>query len=429
MTFLSNFLAIATVTAALRWTLQSAINKNISGADVKNVRPDGTGGTLPSPGVNIYLYQVSQNPSMRNADLPGRLSEGQMIRRPNVPLDLHYLLTFYGDEEYLMPQRLLGSVVSALHSKPVLTRQMIKNMLADPTFSYLLKSNLADAVETVKFAQVNLSIEELSKIWSVFFQTHYSLSIACMGTAVIVEGEEIPQKALPVRERGVYAIPFNQPVIEKIEPGDDTASLILACTAIIVKGKRMAGEVTLLKIGEFEVTPSPEDLGNDSITVTLPPGLQAGIVGLQVVHKINTGDPAVPHKAVESDVFPFVLSPMITGATAPSLTNDGHDNMSGNVILVLDPDVGKKQRIVMMLNELDPPSDRLPRAYIFEALSRDEPGNPEITDTISIPVTKVRKGDYLVRVQVDGAESELKRDTDGLSPTYNKYIDPEVEIK
>lgn len=366
---------------------------------------------------------------MRNADLPVRLSEGQLIRRPSVPLDLHYLLTFYGDEDRLMPQRLLGSVVSALHSRPVLTRQMIKNMLADPTFSYLSGSNLADAVETVKFAQVNLSLEELSKIWSVFFQTHYSLSIACMGTAVIVESEETPQRALPVRERGVYAVPFNQPVIEKIVPEDDAASLIFADSAIIIKGKRMAGEVTLLKVGGFEVTPSPEDISNDSIAIALPPGLEAGIVGLQVVHKINMGDPAVPHKAVESDVFPFVLCPKITGVTAPSLTNDGLDNLSGDVVLVLDPEVGKRQRIVMMLNELDPPSDRLPRAYIFEAPSRDEAENPESADTISIPVTKVKKGNYLVRVQVDGAESELKRDTDDLSPTYNKYFDPGVEIK
>lgn len=426
---MSNFLSIATVTAALRWTLQSAINKNISGADVKNVGPDGTGGKLPSPGVNIYLYQVSQNPSMRNADLPGRLSHGQLINRPNVPLDLHYLLTFYGDEEDLMPQRLLGSVVNALHSRPVLTRQMIKNMLADPSFSYLSNSNLADAIETVKFTQVNLSIEELSKIWSVFFQTHYRLSIAYMGTAVIVESEETPQKALPVRERGVYAIPFNQPVIDKIVPVDDLTKFIFAGSSIIIKGKRMVGEVTLLKIGEIEVTPSPGNFSNDSITITLPPGLQAGILGLQVIHKINMGEPAVPHRAVESDVFPFVLCPKITGVTAPSLANDGHDNMSGNVISVIDPGVGKKQRIVMLLNELDPPSDRLPQAYIFEAPSRNEAGNPESTDTVFIPVTKVKKGHYLVRVQVDGAESELKRDTDEFSPAYNKYIDPEVEIK
>lgn len=429
MIILSNYLSIATVTAALRWTLQSAINKNISGADVKTARPDETGGKLPSPGVNIYLYQVSQNPAMRNADLPGRLSQGQLIKRPNVPLDLHYLLTFYGDDENLMPQRLLGSVVSALHSRPVLTRNMIKNMLADPTFNYLSTSNLADDIETVKFTQLNLSLEELSKIWSIFFQTHYSLSIAYIGTAVLVESEDIPQKALPVRERGIYSILFNQPRIEKIVPFDEGTKTIAAGSTIIIKGKSMAGEVTVIRIGDIEMTPSPENLTNESIKVTLPASLRAGILSLAVVHKMLMGKPAVPHRGVESNVFPFVLSPTITSVTAPALINDGNDNMSGNVLLDIDPQVGKKQRAVLLLNELDPPSDRVPGAYVFEALSRDEPANPDSTGTITIAVKLVKKGHYLVRVQIDGAQSEPGVDGDNTSPTYNQYMVPEVEIK
>jgi len=425
---MSNYLSIATVTAALRWTLQSAINKNFSGADVRTARPDETGGKLPSPGVNIYLYQVSLNPTMRNADLPGRLSQGQLIKRPNVPLDLHYLMTFYGDDEYLMPQRLLGNVVSAPHSRPVLTRQMIKNMMADPTFNYLASSNLPDAIETVKFTQVNLSLEELSKIWSVFFQTHYSLSLAYTGTAVLIESEDTPQKALPVRERGIYTISFDQPGIEKIVPQDDGAT-IAAGDTIIIKGKRMAGDVTVIRIGEIEMTPSPDNLTKDSITITLPPGLRAGILGLQVIHKILMGKPAVPHRGVESNVFPFVLSPVISGVSAPSLVNDGKDNMSGNVTLDIDPEVGKKQRVVLLLNELAPPPDKVPGAYMFEAPSRDEPSNPDSTGTISIPVEMVKKGRYLVQVQIDGAQSELGVDNDDTSPTYNQYIVPEVEIK
>lgn len=429
MTILSNYLSIATVTAALRWTLQSAINKNISGANVKTVRPDDTGGKLPSPGVNIYLYQVTQNLAMRNSDLPGRLSQGQLINRQNVPLDLHYLLTFYGDDEYLMPQRLLASVVSALHSKPVLTRQMIKNMLGDPTFNYLSTSNLADAIETVKFTQVNLSLEELSKIWSVFFQTHYSLSVAYTGTAVLVESEDTPQKALLVRERGIYTIPFDQPCIEKIVPFDEGTKTIIAGSTIIIKGKRMAGDVTVIRIGQIELTPSTENLTEGSITATLPAGLKAGILSLAVVHKILMGKPAVPHRGVESNVFPFVLSPRITSVTAPALINDGNDNMSGNVLLDIDPEVGKKQRAVLILNELAPPSDRVPWAYIFEAPSRDEPANPDSTGTITIAVKMVKKGHYLVRVQIDGSESEPGVDSDDTSPTYNQYIVPEVEIK
>ena len=55
--------------------------------------------------------------------------------------------------------------------------------------------------------------------------------------------------------------------------------------------------------------------------------------------------------------------------------------------------------------------------------------NPDTTGTLSIPVKNVKKGHYLVRVQVDGAESELIVDIDDTSPTFHKYIRPEVEIK
>ncbi len=171
MMVMSNFLAIATVTAALRRTLQAALDIDVPGAKVTTVRPDGSGSGVPNTGANLYLYQVTPNASLRNADMPNRNSEGRLIQRPQVALDLHYLLTFYGDDNELKPQRLLGSVVRTLHARPVLTRQMIKKTIDDPAFAFLHNSNLAEAFETVKFTPVPLSLEELSKLWSVFFQT------------------------------------------------------------------------------------------------------------------------------------------------------------------------------------------------------------------------------------------------------------------
>ena len=56
---------------------------------------------------------------------------GNWRSRPQAALDLHYLLTFYGNEAQLEPQRLLGSVVRTLHARPVLTRQQIQQTIAD----------------------------------------------------------------------------------------------------------------------------------------------------------------------------------------------------------------------------------------------------------------------------------------------------------
>ena len=47
--------------------------------------------------MNVYLYRVSPNPAWRNQDLPTR-ARGPIVDRPLTAIDLHYLLTFYGDE-------------------------------------------------------------------------------------------------------------------------------------------------------------------------------------------------------------------------------------------------------------------------------------------------------------------------------------------
>src|SRR5262245_52289646 len=103
---MSNALAIATVTATLQQMLSGAMAKSgVPGAIATNLRPDDEAG-LQSPSVNIFLYQVTPNTAFRNADLPTRRADGTLLRRPQAALDLHYLLTFYGDDNNLEQQRL-----------------------------------------------------------------------------------------------------------------------------------------------------------------------------------------------------------------------------------------------------------------------------------------------------------------------------------
>jgi hypothetical protein len=217
---MSNFLAIATVTAVLKKNLYNALvdseDQNISGAAVTTVRPDKLGNGSSERGVNIYLYMVTPNTALRNTDMPNRSSEGKLVQRPQIALDLHYLLTFYGEDKALEPQRLLGKVVRTLHTSPILTRHMIEkaineylNDTTDPSFSFLKSSNLADSLETIKFTPASLSLEELSKLWSVFFQTPYRLSVAYTASVILIESADTPQKALPVRERSIYVSPFD----------------------------------------------------------------------------------------------------------------------------------------------------------------------------------------------------------------------------
>src|SRR5215218_3320208 len=312
---MSNYLAVATVTATLSRALTTAVGTDVPGATVTTLRPnDSTNGT-PGRGVNIYLYQVTPNAAWRNADLPTRREDGQLVQRPQVALDLQYLLSFYGEEVQLEPQRLLGSVVRTLHTRPVLTRQMIRDTVSDVSNDFLASSNLAEEVELIKFTPSPLSLEDLSKLWSVFFQVPYTLSIAYQASVVLIEPEVQTQKALPVRERNVYVAPFRQPAIERImsQAGDGQPIVedrpILAGQKLILVGHQLRGEVTRIRIGGVEV--EPQTVSDAQISVPLPATLRTGLQGVQVVQRIPLGTPPTPHRGFESNMAACVLSPTI----------------------------------------------------------------------------------------------------------------------
>ena len=426
---MSNFLAIATVTAALSQVLQAAVGPDVPGATVTTLRPDSNG-SMPPTGVNIFLYQVTPNAAWQNMDLPARRANGDLIQRPQTALDLHYLLTFYGAEAQLEPQRVLGSVVRALHARPVLTREAIRQTIAKPAFLFLADSNLADSVELVKFTPVPLSLEELSKLWSVYFQTPYSLSIAYQGTVVLIESEETTAAALPVRARNIYVAPFRQPLIEKVSAGAD--ELIVSTSTLVITGKRLRGEVTQVVVSGITVTPAAEDVSDTRISLPLPAGLRAGAQGAQVVQPMLLGTPPTQHRGVESNLVAFVLHPTINkqpddtpdiAVSPPAISADG--TRAADVTVKLSPPVGQTQRASLLLNELTPPADRAARAYSFAAAPRNQPDDPAETDTLVFPISGVAAGDYLARAQVDGAASPLESDADESNPLY---IGPKVTI-
>ena len=427
---MSNYLAIATVTAALGQTISPAVQSAVSGAKITTQRPDKAATATPDPHVNLYLYQVVPNTAWRNADLPTRRSDSTLVQRPQTALNLHYLLTFFGEETELVPQRLLGSTASVLHARPVLTREaigrLIQNIQQNPNHihPFLIDSDLAEQVELVKFALLPLNLEELSKLWSIFFQTPYSLSVAYQASVVLIEEEETPQAALPVRAPKLYVVPFRQPVIEQAIAEEGADQPIVAGSTLVIRGQRLRGDVTQVRVGGVEVEPASEDVGDTRISLplsSLPAGsLRAGVQGVQVVHLMMMGDPPTLHRGFESNVAAFVLRPTVT-VEAPNATE---------VTVTFNPEVGRTQRVVLMLNEFNPPSDRAPRAYSFKAPPDNGIEDEEVDETpaITFPITGVEPGEYLVRVQVDGAESTLTVDTDPDSPTFNQYIDPQVTI-
>jgi hypothetical protein len=426
---MSNFLAIATVTEILGQLVFNSAQGALDNSTVKlNIkRPEDPVG-LDSANVFLYLYQVTSNGALRNNDLPNRSTDGRLQQKPQAALDLHYLIAFYGNDSESEPQRMLGAVVRDLHAQSILTRNQIRdgvnNAVNNNSMNWLAGSDLAEASELIKFTPVSLPLEENSKLWSTLLQAKHALSVVYQASVVLIESEKIPQQALPVSNRGVTGVPFMQPLIEQLRVLDNNGveqpinqTIELGAT-LLIKGKRLQGQVTQIFINDSEITAtsiSDSEIRLNPLADPLPDGsaLRAGIKSLQIVHSVPLGQPPEAHSFSGSNVFPFPLRPMPTVS------------MQGSAIRIqFVPKVGKTQRVFLLLNELT--DDPKPKGYRLAAPKDNGiPAGSSDADVshIDFPVTGVvAAGTYLVRVQVDGAESLLQKDADG------KYAQPQVTV-
>jgi len=388
---MSNYLAIATVTAALQQLLLQAVTLAVPNANVGFRRPDGKENNKDAR-VNIYLYRVTPNAAYRNADLPTRRGDGSLVHKPLTALDLHYLLTFHGVEEQLEPQRMLGAVVSKMQSQPLLSTQNIQQ--AEANFSFLEPSSgLENQVERIRFTPASLSLEEFSKLWSAFFQVEYSLAVVYQASVVLIESpDDMAQTALPVQMRTIQAAPFAQPVITRVTSSAGEGQPILPTSQLVIQGTDLLGELTTVRIGNSVVTPA--HVTQTTIKMPVPTGLPAGILGLQVIQQLQLGVPPTPHPGYESNVAAIVLQPVIV--PQPSTGTQ--------VVVNISPAVQPGQNVTLLLNRTTAAAPAPPAAFIFTL-----PALTVAASTLTFNISKVPGGGavYFVRVKVDGAESPL----------------------
>ncbi len=207
---MSDALAFAVVTECLKTLLHDGLSTVLEGIGdyrVSSLAPDLIDvANLPKNQLNLFLYQVSPNSALRNADLPMRSSAGDPIRRPVLAVDLHYLVTAYSKYES-QAEIMLGQAAHLLHDRPVFTRNDIRNTETkwaadpDPFLNKLATSGLSDQLEIVRMAPQVQSTEELSKLWSAF-QTHYRPSLAYVASVLLIEAEGPSRKPLPVLKLG-----------------------------------------------------------------------------------------------------------------------------------------------------------------------------------------------------------------------------------
>ena len=418
---MSNYLAIATVTATLQRVLQSVVQQDIEGARATTLSPGAIATGAPEVGVNIYLYQVASNPALANYDSTPNRTKGNPLNR-QVAIDLFYMMSCYGNDAELQPQRVLGSIVSTLVDKRILTPELIRSTCNDSTFPFLVESDLADQIQQINIVPVDINLEDLSKAWSVY-QVPYVLSIAYKACLVIVEGRESFERALPVRDASpVGIVPFPaSPHIDQVVAQGHRFEPILIGSVVIIRGRSLQSQTVEVHVGDLVITPiSVQDreimfsLENMSL-----PQIQAGVQSLQVIHRLPSTSPMITN-SVSSNVMPFVLCPTIINVTVNSVEETEDDLRSAIATLQLDVLVHQKQKVILALNEWTIDN---PIVYMFEC-----PPITSSSSTVEIPIADVKAGEYLVRIRIDGAESKLGIDDDPDSPTYNWYNSPKVLI-
>jgi hypothetical protein len=408
---MSNHLAVATVTAALGQLLSGPLGQDVAGAQVTMLGPNASGQGVPTTRVNLFLYQISPNAGLRNADLPMRDDAGNLAQRPTAAIDLHYIISCYGSESAFEPQLQLGSVLRTIQGNSILPRDLIRQAIGPNGYPVLGASDLADQIELVKLSPLPLSVDELSRLWSMFFGVEYTLSVTYQATVVLIDGSAPARTPLPVRVLpNIYVETFRQAVINSVTSAAGGAP-ISSGDVLILNGRNFSSNRTIVLIDGATVDPNTVTVHDVRISLPLPAGLRAGVHGVQVVHGRLMGTPAVDHGGVSSEVAPFVLQPkIVVGPTVSGVTAAVPNPLRATIQLTLDPAVGQSQHASLLLNRIGGGP-----AYNFVL--------PPHADSAALTfvVNGLKPGDYLVRVDVNGAQSSL---------TFNgtTYSGPKVTI-
>jgi hypothetical protein len=415
---MSDHRAIAAVTATLKAIIQEAASAAVSQSEVRLGAPIAklNDGTVPT--VNLFLFRTTPNAAMRNAHLPTRRSDGSGRARAQTAIDLHYILTFYGSPAKFEPERLLGAVSVALEERAVLTPAMIESALAAAAalenLPLLETADLPDASSRVRIAPATVTLEEFTKIWSIFFQVPYGLSAAYVCSPVVVESDERFATALPVARADVLAGPISGFALSWAGPDSGGSGPVVAGGNLHLGGKGLARAGTTLTIDGAD-TPF-EMVSDTAIRVTLGTDVKVGIHLAQAV----AASPAAPNLRRRSNTIPFALHPSISLPGA-AVTHDGQDPRSGTIKIDFSPAVEEGQEVTLTLDA------RTVGGTLGVVLDPDPPGAFPAAQLV-FPFADLPKDRYLVRGHVDGFATLPVLETDIASPKYGEIVGPEADL-
>jgi uncharacterized protein DUF4255/IPT/TIG domain-containing protein len=244
---MSNYLAIAAASRTLQALLKDRLTESVT---VTLAPPDVKLQNVVGHRLNLYLYQVLENGSLKNLD------------RPSSPLSLslRYLMTAYpGDETTvdgdLAAQQVLGDAMRILHDFAIIHPNLYEK--DDPTKARILDSVLVGEAERVKLTLQPTSLDELSKIWTSLPHSHFRRSVAYEVSVVEIDGGRPRGPALPVKTRRLQVTLSRRPEITAVyrtpavgEPKGDPRVKLLE--EITIEGSGFSATRTWVRLGGLQ---------------------------------------------------------------------------------------------------------------------------------------------------------------------------------
>jgi hypothetical protein len=218
--------------------------------------------------INLYLYLVSENGSLKNQEIPGEGHPGA-YGNPPLSLNLHYLMTGYsdteaGDDRDLFAQETLGDGMRVMHDFAIITRD-----------SPYLDTVLQHEFERIKISLQPASLEEYAKIWTALPNANFRCSVAYNVTVIQIESERPRRLSAPVQMRRIHLSLVKRPDITSVYrtpllPGDPIGDARAAVgQSLTITGQGFKATKTWVKIGNLEpigVVP----ISDETLQITVP---------------------------------------------------------------------------------------------------------------------------------------------------------------
>jgi Pvc16 N-terminal domain len=138
---------------------------------------------IPDTGLSLFLYKLSENPPLKNQDfVQDRYANPVRFRNPPLALDLFYLIIPFGNSE--SRQILLEKVMQLFHDFPILDKSLLSDDLVN------------SGNHELKILLNEITIDDLNKIWSLFPNKSYRLSISYMVTPLMIPSSRVTERAI-----------------------------------------------------------------------------------------------------------------------------------------------------------------------------------------------------------------------------------------